>query len=237
MIRLRSIAFIVSWTLLTFTMGVLCVPTLVSQRAVWWAARLWARGSLGLVFVMCGIRTHLQGLEHIHHAKIIAANHQSAWDTLVLWCVLKNPVFVLKRELYWIPVFGWYLWRTGQIGINRSKPYGVVDTIVTRMRRYGEEGRALVVFPQGTRSKPGEDKPFKQGIGRISAALQWPVVPAALNAGYFWPKRPWLKWPGTATLEFLPPREAATRESLSDWVNALQATIHESSLRLPARTV
>ena len=233
MMILRTFLFFAGWMALTLLMGVLAIPTLVSQRAVWMAAHIWARLTLLWLRVACGITSQVQGLEHLRDARIVAANHQSAWDTLMLWCLLKHPVFVLKRELYWIPIFGWYLWRTGQIGINRAKPQGVIEQVVTSMQRYGAQGRVLVIFPQGTRVKPTDSKPFKHGIGRISAALQWPVVPASLNAGWFWPKRPLWKRPGAAVIAFAAAMPAPANTHVAPWVATLEQGIMQRVAQLP----
>jgi 1-acyl-sn-glycerol-3-phosphate acyltransferase len=222
---LRTILFFVGWVAFTFMVGVFALPLLLSQRATWCAAYFWASTTLLWLRISCGITSEARGIEHLHGARIVASKHQSAWDTLMLWCILKNPVFVLKRELYWIPVFGWYLWRSGQIGIDRSSPKDALNRITRGMTKYGEQGRVLVVFPEGTRIPPGGFKAFRSGIGRISALLQQPVVPAALNAGLFWPKKPLIKHPGHAVIKFLPPMSAAPADSLDVWVAQLQSVI------------
>ena len=229
---LRTLIFFAGWFALTLAVGIAAIPALASQRAVWFASLAWARLTLIWLRITCGITSQVRGAEHLKGAKIVVCNHQSAWDTLMLWSMLKNPVFVLKRALFLIPIFGWYLKRTGQIGIDRAKPQGTIEQIIALMKHYETQGRVLVIFPQGTRVKPGDSKPFKHGIGRISAALGWPVVPAALNAGYFWPKKPIWKTSGTAVLEFLPPLPAPTGNHVSPWVNTLEKLVMEKAATL-----
>lgn len=230
MIAARTCLFFLGWISFTLTVGLLALPALISRRAIWWAARFWATGTLKWLRLTCGITSGVRGAEHLRGAKLVASKHQSAWDTLVLWCVLKNPVFVLKRELYWIPIFGWHLWRTGQIAIDRSNPKDAMERIAAGMKRY--EGRVLVIFPEGTRVPPGAFKPFRYGIGRISAMLDQSVVPAALNAGLFWPKRPLWKRPGHAVIAFLPAVPPASAENLEGWVKDLENLVLTETRKL-----
>ena len=229
---MRTLIFYAGWIFWTSLVGVLALPTILSRRAVWKAAHIWAQGTVWWLRIASGITSTVQHMEYLNGARIVASRHQSAWDTLMLWCVLKNPMFVLKRELYWIPIFGWYLWRTGQIGINRAQPKDAILRIISAMRRPENQSRTLVIFPEGTRTPPGVHRPFRPGIARVSAALTLPVVPAALNAGKFWPKRPLWQYPGNAILAFLAPVEAATEENLSAWLETLQEQIETASQRL-----
>ena len=230
----RTIVFLCGWMVWTVALGLLALPTMVSRRAVWWAAGIWVYGSLWWLRVACGITSQVQGTEHLRDARIIASRHQSAWDTLILWHTLKNPMFVLKRELYWIPVFGWYLWRTGQIGIDRANPKGAIARIVAALGAPEHRGRTLVIFPEGTRTPPGMHRSFRPGIGKISSTTQLAVVPAALNAGLFWPKRPWIKREGTAIIRFLSPVAAPDETKISEWVQAIQKSIESVSQELQA---
>lgn len=225
MLALRTALFFLGLAGWTITIGILALPTMISRRAVWCAAYVWARGTLAWLHVACGISSHVEGAEHLSSARIIASRHQSAWDTLILWCTLKNPMFVLKRELYLIPIFGWYLWRTGQIGIDRANPKGAMERIITALNAPQHQQRTLVIFPEGTRTPPGVHRAFRAGIGKISAATQLPVVPAALNAGLFWPKRPLIKKPGRARIQFLPPVAPPTMDGITAWVQSLQQAI------------
>jgi 1-acyl-sn-glycerol-3-phosphate acyltransferase len=228
----RTVLFFIGWISFTIALGILALPTLLSRQATWIAARFWVKISLFWLRISCSITSEARGLEHLGGARIIASKHQSAWDTLMLWSLLKNPVFVLKRELYWIPIFGWYLWRTGQIGINRRKPKGAIERIAASMEVYGEQGRTLVIFPEGTRIPPGKTRAFHAGIARISAAMQQPVVPAVLNAGLFWPKCPLWKRPGHAVIEFLPPLPASPADDFKPWIAELERVINGATERL-----
>lgn len=223
---IRSLIFIVGWTLLTLICGVLFLPALATQRTTWFVSGIWAQLTLGWLRVACGIRSHVRGREHLHPGTLIASKHQSTWDTLMLWNVLGNPAFVLKRGLYFIPIFGWYLARGGHIGIDRRSGRNALRTILDAAPMLMAQGRTLVIFPEGTRMHVGQEKPFHRGVARISQALQLPVTPVALNAAMFWPKYTVTlrKNPGDAVLEFLPPVPPAQGE---EWLPRLQQLINE----------
>ena len=226
---LRTGLFFAGWVIATLMIGLIALPALISQRATWGVAYHWAGFTLFWLCVSCGTRSSARGLEHLPQgAGLIASKHQSAWDTLMLWRLLKNPAFVLKRELYWIPIFGWYLWRAGQIGIDRSSGRDAVSRMLRGAKKVIAEGRCIIIFPEGTRVPPGEQKPFRTGVARVSESLQLPVVPAALNSGLFWPKYSLKKLPGEAVMEFLP-AEPPFREPLEPWLQHLQQIINTRS--------
>lgn len=228
----RTVIFLVGWMLMTSLVGLLALPTLLSARASCRAASLWAVCTLLWLRCCCGIRSEVRG---VPASRLIASKHQSAWDTLMLWRALRNPAFVLKRELYWIPVFGWYLWRTGQIAINRRDGHAAMQRMLEKAGRAMQQGRSVVIFPEGTRVAPGKPAAFRPGIARLSMALNEPVTPVALNAGYFWPKHTIKKSYGTAVLHFLPPMAYA--EPLADWLGVLQDQVNAQSDALAPRTV
>lgn len=229
---LRTILFFVVWVALTLVMGILFLPVLFSQHATWKIASLWATLTLLWLRIACGIRSEVRGIEHLPaHGGLIAAKHQSAWDTLMLWKVLRNPAFVLKRELYRIPVFGWYLLRCGHIGIDRTAGRSALRHIENGAQHVVAQGRSIVIFPEGTRMRPGEQKQFHAGVARLSQALRLPVIPAALNAGKFWPKWTLRKFPGTAILEFLPP-EPGFKDAMSPWLTHLQMVVNTKTAQL-----
>lgn len=228
---IRTAIFISGWTLLTLVCGVLFLPALISQRATWFVSSIWAHITLVWLRIACGIRSHVRGRENLRPGTLIASKHQSTWDTLMLWNVLGNPAFVLKRGLYFIPIFGWYLARGGHIGIDRKSGQNAMRAILNAAPKLMAEGRGLVIFPEGTRMRTGQEKTFHRGVARISHALQLPVTPVALNAAKFWPKYTVTlrKTPGDAVLEFLPPMPPANSE---DWLPQLQQTINSKTKEL-----
>lgn len=228
----RSILFLIAWAILTLFIGVIGVPLLVSQRAMHWLSRRWVSGTLLLLCLCCGLRAQVQGREHLpKRGGIIAAKHQSTLDTLLLWRELGNPVFVLKKQLYLIPIFGWYLWRTGQIAIDRRDRRNAMRQVITGAQAALAAGRTLVIFPEGTRVKPGSMPLFHSGIARVSAALNQPVVPVALNHGLFWGKLSVRKHAGVSTMKALPPVPACGADQKL-WLFQLHRLINDESARL-----
>ncbi len=208
MILFRAVAFNVAFYLWTFFMGLGGTPMLaLPLRFGIRAARFWARGSLLLLRWIVGLDHRVIGLEKLPAgASIIAAKHQSAWDTIVFLAILPAPVYVLKQELMWIPIYGWYAKRIGMIPVDRSAGASALKKLLGKARPILAQGRAIVIFPQGTRTPIGSTLPYLPGAYSIAAAAPGtPVVPVALNSGKFWGRRAVLKRPGVITLQFLDP--------------------------------
>ncbi len=228
----RSLAFAVASVVWSAVLAVVFLPLLLAPRARMQAgARLWARGVLGLLGVCCGLHHRVVGREHLPAgAFVIAAKHQSAWDTLVFHGLLADPVFVVKEELLRVPLFGWYLRKAGNIGIPRRAGFRAIKAMLPAVERRLSEGAQVIIFPEGTRVAPGARMPYQPGIAAIATRLAVPVVPAALNSGLFWGRRRFLKRPGVITLEFLAPiPPGLARERL---VAMLAERIETASARL-----
>lgn len=156
---------------------------------------------------MLGLEYEVRGLEHLpaQGSYLIAAKHQSAWETMKLGLLLAVPVVVLKRELTYVPVWGWYAQRTEMIAVDRGAPAKALLSLVRGASRIVEQGRPIVIFPQGTRTAPGTWHPYRVGVGVLYEKLRLPIVPMALNSGLYWPRRGFIKKPGRIVVEFLPP--------------------------------
>lgn len=179
---------------------------LLPRRAFWFMAWVWVRSCLLLVKHVAGIRYEVRGRENLPPGPfIIASKHQSAWDTLIYNELFPDCAYVLKRELFWFPFFGWFLWRVGMVGIDRSGGAKTLKLLVRGVRDRLADGRTIVIFPQGTRTPPGAERKYLPGVSALYAQSRVPVVPVALNSGMFWPRRRFLKRPGTVILEILPP--------------------------------
>lgn len=211
MIRARSVLFAVLALLWTSLWSLLCLPLLLApRRAMQRAAACLFRGVLGLLAICCGLRWQIIGRENLPQgAAVIAAKHQSAWETLIFHVLLGDPVFVLKRELLRVPPIGWYMWKSGSIPIDRTTGFRAVKGMLPRVERALAEGAQVIVFPEGTRTPPGQRRPYHPGIAAIYARAQAPIVPVALNSGIFWGRRRFLKFPGVITLAVLPPMPPA----------------------------
>ena len=205
--RLRSFVFNSGFFLVTAVLGVLGLPLLLAPRPmVMRFGRFWARSVLALLRATVGLDCEIRGLCNLPAAPyIVAMKHQSAWDTLVLPVVLGDPAVVLKRELLWIPFYGWYASRAGSIAIDRGGRAAALRGMLARARAAAAEGRPIIIFPEGTRTAPGRKLPYQPGVAALYQTLGVPLVPAAVNSGLFWGRRSFWKRPGRITLEFLDP--------------------------------
>jgi 1-acyl-sn-glycerol-3-phosphate acyltransferase len=207
MTALRSLlfnGFFYGWTALCVVVG---LPLLLGpRRGIYYLGRAWAHPILAALALLCGLRHEVRGRENLPAgAVLIAAKHQSAWDTIIFSILLWDHSFVLKRELLWVPLFGLYLARAGLIAVDRQGGARALKQMVAAARRVAALGRPIVIFPEGTRVAPDQHRPYQPGVAALYGQLGLPVVPVALNSGLFWRRRSFLKRPGTITLEFLPP--------------------------------
>ena len=179
-----------------------------------------------------GLKLELRGLEHLPKtgAYILAPKHQSAYETVILPFMLRGAAIVLKRELTWFPLWGWYPLRMGMIAIDRGSAMESLDSIVRGAQRMKTQGRPVILFPQGTRVPVGVKKPYKIGIAKVYEESELPVVPMALNSGVFWGRNSFFKKPGTIVFEFMP----AIRPGLPprQMMNQLEEMIEDASDRL-----
>lgn len=161
----------------------------------------WARCNLWWLKHVCGLSHRVSGLDNIPQGPaIIMCNHQSAWETLVLQKLFPPQVWVLKKELLWIPVFGWGLATLNPIAIDRKAGRQSLKQVVEQGIDRLKKGRWVTIFPEGTRIAPGEKKRYGKSGGLLAEKSGYPVVPVAHNAGLFWPKNGFLKKPGVIDL-------------------------------------
>jgi len=228
MILLRSLVFYLLLTLTTLVLGVAIILTewWIPSR---WSGRLgnlWGSVNLSLLKAVCGLDYHIQGLENLPGTgAVVAANHQSAWETIALRGLLPaRQTWVLKRELLMIPIFGWALWVSKAIVVDRkSGPKSLKKLVKEGIRRL-EEGRLVVIFPEGTRVPPGEQRKYGAGAGLLAGSSGCPVIPVAHNAGVFWARRGLKKYPGTIDVVFGPPiltqglKAVAVTRKVEEWI-------------------
>lgn len=168
--------------------------------------RRWGRSSLWLLDKICGTKIEYRGLENVPPgACIMASKHQSILETFAIIPHMSDFTFVVKQELKFVPVFGLYMIYTDQIAINRNKGSSAMTQVVQGTRKAFSEGRKLMIFPEGTRRSVGAPPSYKFGVAQVYSSNDVPCVPVALNAGLFWPRRSFLRRPGTIVIEFLPP--------------------------------
>jgi 1-acyl-sn-glycerol-3-phosphate acyltransferase len=207
---LRALLFNVAFYIDTVVMGVLALPFLLAPRHICMQfGRFWAQSVLFLVKWTVGLDSEIRGLENVPPGGcLIAMKHQSMWDTLILPPLLGDPAVVIKRELQFVPIYGWYATRSGSIFIDRKGGARALRRMVGAAKRAVAMGRPVVIFPQGTRTRPGlpiAKMPYQPGVAALYRELAVPLVPAAVNSGLYWGRRAFLKRPGRIVLEFLVP--------------------------------
>ena len=206
MIYIRSILFNIAyylWTALCTLATLLTLP--LPFRMAFFPQDIWSRG-VNKLLVIAGIQVEFRGLENLPDTPfLIASKHQSAWDTSVFFSLIPKAAVVCKKELLGLPVFGWYLRKLEEITIDRAGGGAALKQMVREARKAVGKGRSILIFPEGTRVSISDKGTFHPGIYALYSMLGVPVVPVALNSGFFWPRHQFLKNPGTIVLEFLPP--------------------------------
>jgi 1-acyl-sn-glycerol-3-phosphate acyltransferase len=208
MIALRSALFNAAFYLTTLAQMIIFTPYyfVVSRPKAWAIPNNWSRLNNWMMKTIVGATIEFRGLENIPDGPcIIAPKHQSAWDTFAFLVYLRDPVLILKRQLMWIPLFGWYVGKMDMIAIDRASREESRKQVNDGANRAKADGRQIVIYPEGTRRAPGDEPAYKLGVAMIYEATGLPVVGIAHNAGLFWPRRKFLRYPGRVVIEFLPP--------------------------------
>jgi 1-acyl-sn-glycerol-3-phosphate acyltransferase len=226
MILLRSILFYAGLscaTIVFFPIAILLYPFPLNLR--FRVMSRWAIFNLWWLRRTCGLGHEIEGLGNIpQQASIIMCKHQSAWETLALQLVFPPQVWILKRELLWIPIYGWALAAMQPIAINRSSMIRAMRQIVNEGCQRLQQGLWVVIFPEGTRIAPGIRGKYQPGGGMLAEQAGCPVVPVAHNSGYFWPRNSLKKWPGTITMVIGPPIDSKGKSAefimaqVEDWI-------------------
>lgn len=206
----RSLSFNVAFWAWTALMAIALLPLLLAPpRTLMAGVRVWMRGVQDLLRTTIGLTYEVRGLDRLPAGPaILAAKHQSAWETMAFHLMVPDLVVALKRELLQLPFFGWFARRTGMIGIDRGQGARAVRSLVREARVAAARGERILIFPEGTRVAPGRRVSYLPGVSALYARLDLPVVPVALNSGLFWGRRSFIKRPGRIVVEFLPPLPA-----------------------------
>ena len=225
---IRSLLFSIIFFIGIIFISIIFLPTLIlPQSFVLYGGRLmgyWASLCLRLIL---SVEIEILGKENLISNKkfFIASSHQSMFETFFLQTIFKSPIFVLKRELLQIPVFGWYLKKIGSISIKRNKVtkdnLGFFEDI---RKKIDYSNRPLIIFPQGTRAKPDERPQFKKGISRIYEELKISCQPIVMNSGYVWPKNGLKKSNKKITISILPSIDYGLKKN--EFMNILEKTIY-----------
>ncbi|MDE2386020.1 MAG: 1-acyl-sn-glycerol-3-phosphate acyltransferase [Alphaproteobacteria bacterium] len=207
MIVLRSLIFNILFYVVLVLFLVLCSPVLLMPRIyAIRALQAWGRVSNWLLEKICNIKVEVRGAQNIPPGPLlVAGKHQSAWETFAVPPLLDDPCMVEKKELFYIPIYGWpYTYKFRMIGVDRSGGSKSLKDLIARGREEIARGRQIVILPEGTRRPVGAPPDYKPGAAALYAGLNVPCVPFGLNAGQCWPRRSFLRRPGTITIEFGP---------------------------------
>ncbi len=216
---IRSSFFFVVCTAMISVYGLLCVAAVILPLR--YRHALIRTFLVTIIFAfkkICLVDYKVIGLKNVpkDHAAVVLSKHQSTWETFYLPIVFHNPAVIVKRELLWIPFFGWGLAVGDPIAIDRNNRSSAMQQLITKGKKCLESGRFIVVFPEGTRVPTGEVGHYRLGGARLAVATGTPVIPVAHNAGRFWPRRKFIKQPGTIQVVIGP--EIATVGKTADQV-------------------
>jgi 1-acyl-sn-glycerol-3-phosphate acyltransferase len=205
LIFLRSLIFNVLFYVFLVLWILFALPTfLMPRKAILRVAGWWAQSNILLMRLICGTKVEFRGVEKIPQGSlIIASKHQSLWETFALLQFFDQPLYILKRELKFIPFFGWYIMKAAMIDVERDAGGKALRDMVRRAGKAVRDGRQLIIFPEGTR-RPVEAPPrYKHGVAQVYKDCGVACLPVALNSGLFWPRRTFMRYPGTLVVEFL----------------------------------
>ena len=215
----RSLLFLAGMAVLPFVFGFACLLTIaVPYRMRYKFITYWSASNLWWLRITCGLRYTVIGKENIpDHPCIVMSNHQSAWETMALGPIFPPLIWVVKRELLFVPIFGWGLALTHPIALNRSAGKRAVDQLVEQGIKKIKNGHSILIFPEGTRTPPGTKRKFKVGGALLAEKSGAPIVPVAHNSGTFWARRQLTKKPGT--VQMIIGKEVITTGKTAEQIN------------------
>ncbi|QYK42274.1 MAG: 1-acyl-sn-glycerol-3-phosphate acyltransferase [Paracoccaceae bacterium] len=229
---LRSVVFIVQMYLAMVVLAIVFTPFAIFRRdAAFSAIHTYCRWVRFSARLLVGLRSEVRGTPPEGEV-LVAAKHQSFFDIIILVSVLPRPKFIMKKELKWAPILGWYALRIGCVPVDRGKRGQAITAMKARVAAGTAFPGQLVIYPQGTRVAPGATLPYKVGTGLLYEQLGQPCIPVATNVGVFWPRRSLLRRPGLAVVEFLPPIPPG--RPVPAFMTQLETTIETASDRLMA---
>lgn len=232
---LRSVLYALAFAVWAVIACLGLLPLMIRRSWTPTAIRIWNTGNVVLARFVAGVRCRVEGLEHLPAEPcIVASQHQSSYETFRVFVDLRHPVLVLKQELIRIPFIGWYMLRGGMVSIDRAAGAAAMRKTMRATKAALASGRHVVIFPEGTRAPPGTVLPFRPGIAALYLHCDVPVIPVALDSGWFWGKTRLLKRPGHITVRFLPPLPPGL--SKDEMLERLHASISEATRSLPGNS-
>ncbi len=231
---IRSCIFFIVVPIFTIFWSFVCIasyplPLRMRHRVV----MVWTNSVVSLLKVICKIDYRIDGLENIPKDRngIVMSKHQSSWETFVLPGMFHQTAIILKKELFWVPFFGWGMVATDPIAINRKDGSSAMAQILKQGKEYLDAGRWILVFPEGTRIAPGQVGKYRIGGARLAAETGYPILPVAHNAGRYWSRRQFIKKPGTVHMVIGPLIESKGRtpdeilKLTQDWIESTMKKI------------
>ena len=213
-------------------MGFICLPFLIlPSKILKYPTKIWIKIIFILLERICNIKHQIVGVENIpDETVLVASKHQSAFETFALYYYLKDCFFVHKRELFLIPIFGQYLFKSDMVSIDRDGGTKTMRKMLNEVKNKLHSGKSIIIFPEGTRKIPGSKPDYKKGFIGIYHHTKKSILPVALNSGLCWSKQSWVLKKGSITIKFLP----TIRENLekNDVFNLVQKSIEEASNKL-----
>ncbi|MEM6940357.1 MAG: lysophospholipid acyltransferase family protein [Pseudomonadota bacterium] len=227
---IRSIIYVVQATVAMPIFGLAFAPwAMFSKTGAYMACKSYAAWCMWTARWLIGLRCEVRG-EVPQGEVLVAAKHQSFLDIMMIFHALPRAKFIMKKEILWTPVIGQYTKRMQMISVDRGKRGQAIEKMMKDVKAGLIEPGQIVIYPQGTRVKPGGSVPYKVGTAVLYSQLDQPCVPVATNAGYFWPRRGLYRRPGTAVVRFLDP--IAPGQKKEDFMNELETVVEETSLAL-----
>ncbi len=230
----RSVLFNILFLLSTAVQLVFWTPVyfIIPREDGWKVVKLWAWLTLWMQYLIVGTRFDFRGMQHIpkEGGFILACKHQSSWETYTVVPFLADPSYILKRELMFVPIFGWFAWKMKVISVNRGKKSEALKDMARTAKQQYDAGRQIVIYPEGTRKLAFDEPSYKYGITHMYTNVNARVLPAALNSGLFWPRRGWMLYKGTCVLEFMPVIEPGLEGK--EFSEKLEKTIEDKTTAL-----
>ncbi len=234
---LRSILFWLGFLLTTTIFGLLVTVLFFTPSSFrLWIAKLWAVSNLWLLKVICNLDYVVEGKEYVGQQNaIVLCKHQSTWETMGLHTMIPYGRWVFKRELMFVPIFGWALALSDPISINRGSGRKAVNQLVSKGIKKLQQGKWIIMFPEGTRTAPGVERKYKIGGALLAERSGYPVLPVAHNAGEFWPRHSFIKWPGTISVRIGPLIDSKNKKAeqilteAHDWIEMAMRQISDPS--------
>jgi len=216
----------------SFLLSLAYIPTLILPHdVVRVCLRFWGAFVLFGLRWICGVRVEIRGRQFIPQGPaLIAAKHQGMLDVCAPFTIMPDVCYVMKKELLYIPFFGWYAWRGGMIFVDRAAQAAALKKLVRDTQERMRRDRQVLIFPEGTRRPVGAEPDYKPGVAALYRDLELPCTPVATNSGQHWPAKGLMRYPGTVVFEFLPPIPAGLKRG--EFMKALEASIEPASARL-----